>query len=203
MKNSRSGEKIKLTSIDELLGVVNEESAMEIEIKAISPFKGHPFKVIADDKMEELINSVKESGVITPVLLRPAGENHYEMISGHRRMYAARKAGLSTVPAIVRDMADDEAVIAMVDANIQREELLPSEKAFAYKMKLNAMKRQAGRPLKIILVKMTRIYPEQCQEIFWPNRLVKVQNRYSVTFVLPSLSLNCLIWSIIRNCSLR
>ena len=148
MKNSRSGEKIKLTSIDELLGVVNEESAMEIEIKAISPFKGHPFKVIADDKMEELINSVKESGVITPVLLRPAGENHYEMISGHRRMYAARKAGLSTVPAIVRDMADDEAVIAMVDANIQREELLPSEKAFAYKMKLNAMKRQAGRPSK-------------------------------------------------------
>lgn len=148
MKNSRSGEKIKLTSIDEMLGVVNEESAMEIEIKAISPFKGHPFKVIADDKMEELINSVKESGVITPVLLRPAGENHYEMIFGHRRMYAARKAGLSTVPAIVRDMTDDEAVIAMVDANIQREELLPSEKAFAYKMKLNAMKRQAGRPSK-------------------------------------------------------
>ena len=148
MKNSRSGEKIKLTSIDELLGVVNEESAMEIEIKSISPFKGHPFKVIADDKMEELINSVKESGVITPVLLRPVGENHYEMISGHRRMYAACKAGLSTVPAIVRDMTDDEAVIAMVDANIQREELLPSEKAFAYKMKLNAMKRQAGRPSK-------------------------------------------------------
>ena len=148
MKNSRSGEKIKLTSIDELLGVVNEESAMEIEIKSISPFKGHPFKVIADDKMEELINSVIESGVITPVLLRPAGENQYEMISGHRRMYAARKAGLSTVPAIVRDMTDDEAVIAMVDANIQREELLPSEKAFAYKMKLNAMKRQAGRPSK-------------------------------------------------------
>ena len=148
MKNSRSGEKIKLTSIDELLGVVNEESAMEIEIKSISPFKGHPFKVIADDKTEELINSVIESGVITPVLLRPAGENQYEMISGHRRMYAARKAGLSTVPAIVRDMTDDEAVIAMVDANIQREELLPSEKAFAYKMKLNAMKRQAGRPSK-------------------------------------------------------
>lgn len=145
MKNSRSGEKIKLASIDELLGVVNEESAMEIEIKSISPFKGHPFKVVADDKMEELINSVKESGVITPVLLRLAGENHYEMISGHRRMYAARKAGLSTVPAIVRDMTDDEAVIAMVDANIQREELLPSEKAFAYKMKLQAMNRQGKR----------------------------------------------------------
>ena len=203
MKNSRSGEKIKLTSIDELLGVVNEESAMEIEIKSISPFKGHPFKVIADDKMEELINSVKESGVITPVLLRPAGENQYEMISGHRRMYAARKAGLSTVPAIVRDMTDDEAVIAMVDANIQREELLPSEKAFAYKMKLNAMKRQAGRPSKNNSGQNDQNLSERSQEIFWPNRWVKVQNRYSDTFVLRNLSLNCLIWSIIRNFSLR
>lgn len=148
MKNSRSGEKIKLTSIDELLGVVNEESAMEIEINAISPFKAHPFKVIDDEKMEDLINSVKEKGVLTPVLIRTVGENRYEMISGHRRMYAAHKAGLTTIPAIVRDLSDDEAVIAMVDANIQREELLPSEKAFAYKMKLNAMKRQAGRPSK-------------------------------------------------------
>lgn len=148
MKNSRSGEKIKLTSIDELLGVVNEESAMEIKINAISPFKAHPFKVIDDEKMEDLINSVKEKGVLTPVLIRTVGENRYEMISGHRRMYAAHKAGLTTIPAIVRDLSDDEAVIAMVDANIQREELLPSEKAFAYKMKLNAMKRQAGRPSK-------------------------------------------------------
>lgn len=148
MKNSRSGEKINLTSIDELLGVVGEESAMEIEIKQIRPFKDHPFKVSDDEKMQDLISSIQEHGVITPVLLRPAETNHYEMISGHRRMYAARKAGLSTIPAIVREMTDDESVIAMVDANIQREELLPSEKAFAYKMKLNAMKRQAGRPAK-------------------------------------------------------
>lgn len=148
MKSSRSGEKVKLTSIDELLGVMNEESAMEIELKSISPFRSHPFKVINDEKMEDLINSIKENGVITPVLIRPTEKNHYEMISGHRRMYAARKAGLATIPAIVREMSDDEAVIAMVDANIQREELLPSEKAFAYKMKLNAMKRQAGRPSK-------------------------------------------------------
>lgn len=148
MKGNRSGEKIKLTSIEELLGVVNEESAMEIEIRTISAFKEHPFKVVNDEKMQELIESIKEKGVLTPVLLRPAGTNHYEMISGHRRMYAAKKAGLTTVPAIVRDMSDDESVIAMVDANIQREELLPSEKAFAYKMKLSAMKRQAGRPTK-------------------------------------------------------
>ena len=145
MKSSRSGEKVKLTSIDELLGVMNEESAMEIELKSIIPFRSHPFKVLNDEKMEELINSIKENGVITPVLIRQTEKNHYEMISGHRRMYAARKAGLATIPAIVREMSDGEAVIAMVDANIQREELLPSEKAFAYKMKLEAMKHQGGR----------------------------------------------------------
>lgn len=144
MKN-RSGEKIKLSGIDELLGVVNEESAMEIDIASIHPFAGHPFKVVDDEKMQDLVESVRENGVITPVLIRPAENNQYEMISGHRRMHAAALAGLSTIPAIVRDMTDDEAVIAMVDANIQREELLPSEKAFAYKMKLEAMKHQGER----------------------------------------------------------
>lgn len=144
MKN-RSGEKIKLSGIDELLGVVNEESAMEIDIASIHPFAGHPFKVVDDDKMQDLVESVRENGVITPVLIRPAENNQYEMISGHRRMHAAELAGLSTIPAIVRDMTDDEAVIAMVDANIQREELLPSEKAFAFKMKMDAIKRQGNR----------------------------------------------------------
>ena len=144
MKN-RSGEKIKLTSIDELLGVVNEESAMEIEIDKIKSFAGHPFKVIDDEKMQDLIESISESGVLTPVLIRPDRNDGYEMISGHRRMHAAQKAGLITIPAIVREMTDDEAVIAMVDANIQREELLPSEKAFAYKMKMEAMRHQGER----------------------------------------------------------
>lgn len=142
---SRSGEKIKLTSIDELLGVVNEESAMEIEINRIHAFKDHPFKVLDDEKMADLVESVKTYGVLTPVLLRSDGENGYEMISGHRRMHAAVIAGLATIPAIVRELSDDDAVIAMVDANIQREELLPSEKAFAYRMKLEAMKRQGVR----------------------------------------------------------
>lgn len=141
MKN-RSGEKIKLSGIDELLGVVNEESAMEIDIASIHPFAGHPFKVVDDEKMQDLVESVRENGVITPVLIRPAENNQYEMISGHRRMHAAELAGLSTIPAIVRDMTNDEAVIAMVDANIQREELLPSEKAFAFKMKMDAIKHQ-------------------------------------------------------------
>ena len=147
MKN-RSGEKVKLTSIDEMLGVLNEESAMEIEISRIHSFKDHPFKVLDDGKMQDLVDSVKENGVLTPVLIRPTANDQYEMISGHRRMHAAAIAGLTTIPAIIRELSDDKAVIAMVDANIQREELLPSEKAFAFKMKLNAMKRQAGRPTK-------------------------------------------------------
>ena len=144
MKN-RPGEKIKLASLDELLGVVNEESAMEIEINKIHAFKNHPFKVLDDEKMQDLIDSVKLSGVLTPVLLRVDSNDEYEMISGHRRLHAAKMAGLNTIPAIVRELSDDDAVIAMVDANIQREELLPSEKAFAYRMKLEAMKRQGSR----------------------------------------------------------
>lgn len=121
---------------------------MEIEINKIHAFKNHPFKVLDDEKMQDLIESVKLSGVLTPVLLRVDSNDEYEMISGHRRLHAAKMAGLTTIPAIVRELSDDDAVIAMVDANIQREELLPSEKAFAYKMKLDAMKRKAGRPSK-------------------------------------------------------
>ena len=147
MKN-RSGEKIKLASIDELLGVVNEESAMEIEISKIHPFKNHPFKVLDDEKMQDLVESVRINGVLTPVLLRMDDNEEYEMVSGHRRMHAAQLAGLTTIPAIVRELSDDDAIVAMVDANIQREELLPSEKAFAYKMKMDAMRRTAGRPTK-------------------------------------------------------
>jgi len=145
---SKSADKIKMPSIDELLGVSGEESATDIEISRIHSFVNHPFKVLDDDKMDDLVESIKQNGVLTPVLVRPDKNNSYEMISGHRRMHAAIKAGRKTTPAIVRDMEDDEAIVIMVDANIQREELLPSEKAFAYKMKLGAMKRQAGRPPK-------------------------------------------------------
>ena len=142
---SKSADKIKMPSIDELLGVSGEESATDIEISRIHSFANHPFKVLDDDKMDDLVESIKQNGVLTPVLVRPDKNNSYEMISGHRRMHAAIKAGLETIPAIVRDMNDDDAVVVMVDANIQREELLPSEKAFAYKMKLDAMKKQGKR----------------------------------------------------------
>ena len=145
---SKMSEKLNFKSVEELLGVVNEEAAMDIEIYKISGFKGHPFKVVDDEKMQELVESIKVNGVLSPVLIRPTGMDTYEMISGHRRLHAAELAGLTAIPSIIREMTDDEAVIAMVDANIQREELLPSEKAFAYKMKMDAMKRSAGRPSK-------------------------------------------------------
>lgn len=145
---TKKDEKFKLESVEELLGVVNEESAMDIEISKIQSFRAHPFKVLDDDKMQELIDSISVNGILTPVLVRPLGMDTYEMISGHRRMHAAKIVGLTKIPTIIREMTDDEAVINMVDANVQREELLPSEKAFAYRMKLDAMKRQAGRPGK-------------------------------------------------------
>ena len=140
----RVGEKIKLTSYSELLGISDEQSSIDLEINQIKSFKNHPFKVQMDRKMEDLIESIKENGIITPVLVRPLDDG-YEMVSGHRRMFAAQSCGVQTIPAIIREMNDDEAIVAMVDANIQREELLPSEKAFAYKMKLEAIKRQGSR----------------------------------------------------------
>lgn len=113
----------------------------------LTPFKKHPYQVREDAAMDELVESVRTYGILSPLLARPKGEG-YELVSGHRRRLAAQKLGLPTVPVLVREMTDDEAVILMVDSNLQRENLLPSEKAFAYKMKLEAMKRQAGRPRK-------------------------------------------------------
>ena len=145
MKKIRPGQKIKLTSVEELLGVSNEESAMDIEVVKIQPFRNHPFKVIDDEKMEDLVESIRANGILSPVLIRPIGNDVYEMVSGHRRMHAAILLGMDRIPAIIREMTDDEAIVKMVDANIQREELLPSEKAFAYKMKMDAMKNQGYR----------------------------------------------------------
>ena len=142
---TRTGQKLKLTTVEELLGVPATESSTEIDVDMIHVFKNHPFKVLDDEKMSDLVESVRVNGILSPVLVRPDGEDSYEMISGHRRMHAAKIVGLTMIPAIVREMSDDEAVIYMVDSNIQREELLPSEKAFAFKMKLDAMKRQGKR----------------------------------------------------------
>ena len=145
---SRVTGKIKLQSVDELLGVPEIAGTQEIEIGRIHSFPNHPFKVLDDEKMDTLVESIRENGILNPVIVRPDQNGDYEMISGHRRLHAAGIVGLNKVPAIVNEMSDDEAIIKMVDANIQREEILPSEKAYAYKMKLEAMKRSAGRPTK-------------------------------------------------------
>lgn len=141
----RAGQKIKLTSIDELLCVPETEGTIDIDIRAIYPFENHPFKVVDDEKMDELVESIKANGILTPVLVRPDDEGTYEMISGHRRLHAAKRAGLLRIPAIVKEMTNDDAVIAMVDANVQREEILASERAFSLKMKMDAIKRQGKR----------------------------------------------------------
>lgn len=142
---TRTGQKLKLTTVEELLGVPATESSTEIDIDRIHVFKNHPFKVLDDEKMSDLVESIRVNGILSPVLVRPDGEDSYEMISGHRRMHAAKIVGLTMIPAIVREMSDDEAIVYMVDSNIQREELLPSEKAFAYKMKMDALRRQGAR----------------------------------------------------------
>ena len=122
------------------------EQVQQIPIGELFPFKNHPFKVLDDESMQRTVESVEQYGVLSPLIARPRPEGGYEIISGHRRQHAAQLAGLDTLPVIVRNMDDDAAVLLMVDSNLQRESILPSERAFAYKMKLEAMKHQAGRP---------------------------------------------------------
>lgn len=137
---------LHLQTVDELLGApVPENSQVEISVDKIVPFEHHPFKVLDDEKMEELVKSIRENGVLTPVIVRPDDADGYEMISGHRRLRAAKIAGFATIPAIVKPMTDDEATIAMIDSNMQREEILPSERAFALKMKMDALRRRGYR----------------------------------------------------------
>ena len=134
-----------LFSTDESRADIDREKVMEIPLSELFPFKDHPFRVKDDDKMQETAESIKEYGVLVPALARPREDGGYELIAGHRRKRGCELAGLDTMPVIVRDMDDDAAVIVMVDSNIQRESLLPSERAFAYKMKLDAIKHQGTR----------------------------------------------------------
>ena len=126
----------------------SQERVIEIPLSELHPFRNHPFKVMDDEKMQDTAESIREYGVLVPAIVRPREEGGYELISGHRRKRGCELAGLDTMPVIVRDLDDVEATLAMVDSNIQRESILPSERAFAYKMKLDAMKRKAGRPSK-------------------------------------------------------
>ena len=155
MQKSRGN--IQLSSYDDIFGGApdsakedakeyGKEQITDIPISELHPFKNHPFKVLDDEEMDKTVESIKEYGVLTPAIVRPRDEGGYEIVSGHRRCHASEIAGKETLPCIVRDLDDDAATILMVDANMQRETLLPSEKAWAYKMKLDAVRRKAGRP---------------------------------------------------------
>ena len=147
-----SARNIELKSVDDLFATeeiredTQREKVQNIPLGELHPFRNHPFKVKDDAAMQDTVDSVREYGVLVPAIARPDPSGGYELIAGHRRHHASELAGKETMPVIVRDLDDDAATIIMVDSNLQREELLPSERSFAYKMKLDAMKRQAGRP---------------------------------------------------------
>ena len=149
-----SAKNVKLASVDDLFSTEqsrqdeSREKVVEIALTELYPFPNHPFQVRDDDSMKEAVESVKEYGILTPAIVRPREEGGYELVAGHRRKYACELAGLTTMPAIVRDIDRDMATIIMVDTNLQRENISPMEKAQAYKMKLEAIRRRAGRPAK-------------------------------------------------------
>lgn len=153
----KKGVNVSLTSYDDIFSTEQDRTApvteeiRSVPLSQLHPFKDHPFKVLDDDAMSETVESVKQIGVVVPLIARPT-EDGYEIVSGHRRHHAAELAGLETVPVIVREMDDDSAVIFMVDSNLQRENILPSEKALAYKMKIDAMERIKGRPKNVCQV---------------------------------------------------
>lgn len=147
---SRSGEKIKITSFDELFGTEvkaepEENQVVRIRLSELHPFKSHPFRVLDNEEMMEMTESVKEYGILVPVIVRKDENGGYEIVAGHRRKRASELAGLVDIPAIIRKMTDDEAVIVMVDSNIQRQDILPSEKAKAYRMKMEALNHQGKK----------------------------------------------------------
>lgn len=187
--------KMKLPSVDNLFTTQEQrdeekrENVRDIAIAEISDFPNHPFKVKTDEKMFEMVESVKEHGVLMPALVRPKPEGGYEMVAGHRRKMASELAGKEDMPCLVRNLSDDEAVLIMVDSNLQREEVLPSEKAFAYKMKLEAMKRQAGRPSKNS-VPVGQNLGQTSREILAeksPDSNTQIQRYIRLTELIPSI----------------
>ena len=168
MTKRKSDFTLPTNSLDELFSSQEErddaklERVKDIPLTELHPFKTHPFKIQNDDEMKRLIESIQKFGTLTPALARPLPEGGYELISGHRRLAACQVLGIETMPVIIREMSDDEAVIAMVDANLQREHILPSEKAFAYKMKLEAIKHQGitSRQVGEKLLSVTQVSKE-------------------------------------------
>ena len=179
-----------LPTLDDLFSTQEERDDAKLErvkilpVNELVPFKDHPFKILDDDDMHKLIESIKEYGVYTPLMARPLPDgNGYELISGHRRLAACESLGIEEIPVIVRSMSDDEAVIAMVDANLQRESVLPSEKAFAYKMKLEAMKHQ-GKTSRQLGEKLTSISLVSSES---PDSERQVQRYIRLTHLIPDL----------------
>lgn len=159
------------------------ERVKNIPLDKLHPFKNHPFKILNNDEMERMIESIRKVGTITPALARPLPDGGYELISGHRRLAACQVLGIETMPVIVREMSDDEAVIAMVDANLQRETILPSEKAFAYKMKLEAIKHQGvtSRQVGEKLLSVTQVSKDS------DDSERQIQRYIRLTYLIPEL----------------
>ncbi len=176
---SKSADKVKLKSFDDLFGtneILTGETVTSVPIKQLRIFKGHPFRVLDDEKMQETVDSVKKYGVLIPGIVRPYPEGGYEVVAGHRRWRACELAGLEEMPVIVRDMDDDTAVVIMVDSNIQREDILPSEKAKAYRMKYEAMRHQGKKSGKNTLDEIGGIVGENAKKVqryIWLSRLSK------------------------------
>ena len=185
-----------LTSVDSMFTTQEERDnaqrsyVTDLPIAEISDFPDHPFKVRMDEEMEQMVESVRERGVLSPVLVRPMPDGGYQMVSGHRRKFASELAELPTVPCIVRELTDDEAIIIMVDSNLQRERVLPSEKAFAYKMKLDAMRRQQGERTDLTSVplgqKLGKTSREQLADKS-PDSNTQIQRYIRLTSLVPEL----------------
>ena len=178
MNKTGSAAKVKLNSFDDLFGdgqpQAGIEQVQEIALSELHEFKGHPFKVLDDEKMQETVESVREHGVLMPGIARPRAEGGYEIIAGHRRRHACELVGLDTMPMFIRNYTDDEATIIMVDSNIQREDILPSEKAKAYRMKYEAMKHQGSRAGGLTLDELGGAAGESAktvQRYIWISRL--------------------------------
>ena len=178
MNKTGSATKVKLNSFDDLFGIEQTQSGIEqvqeIALTELRGFKEHPFKVLDDEKMQEMIESIREYGVLMPGIARPMKGGGYEIIAGHRRKYACEMVGLSTMPMFIRDYTDDEATIIMVDSNIQREDILPSEKSKAYRMKYDAMKHQGSKTGGLTLGELGEAAGESAktvQRYIWISRL--------------------------------
>ncbi len=189
MTKRKSDFTLPMNSLDELFSSQEErdyaklERVRDIPLNELHPFKDHPFKIQNDEEMKRLIESIQKFGTLTPALARPLPDGGYELISGHRRLAACQVLGIETMPVIIREMSDDEAVIAMVDANLQREHILPSEKAFAYKMKLEAIKHQGitSRQLGEKLLSVTQVSKES------DDSERQVQRYIRLTYLIPEL----------------